>query len=332
MRVEYMSDFENRPAGSVILVASAGSDSISATMDCLRRQTIANRLEVVLAARPEQVEGLRSVNADCFFAVKVVPTDFTTSAIARTAAIRKASADIVLFVEDHSFPTRADWAERFIKAHSMGHAAVGPRMVNANPSSSTSWANIAIEYGQWLNIADAGEVDQLPGHNSSYKRDVLLRYGDDLSEMLEAEWVLHNALRASGETLWIDPDISTAHLNFSIFRSALNLHFLEGRMFAASRALSWGPLRRLTYALAFPLIFLVRFLRIANCILRNDQARPQILRTSPVLVIFLFLNSLGEGIGYAFGDGNQRSLLGKLEYDRWRFLREADQALAFDYT
>ncbi|MCV3273402.1 glycosyltransferase [Roseobacter sinensis] len=327
-----MTRLRNQPAGSVILVASAGQDSIARTLECLRHQTIADRLEIVLAARPDEVSGLKTTDPEGFFGVEVVPADFTTSAIARSAAIRKASADVVLFVEDHSFPTRADWAERLVAAHQAGHVAVGPSMKNANPRTPTSWANLVIEYGQWMNVTAAGQVDQLPGHNSSYKRAALTQYGDDLAEMLEAEWVLHNELRAQGETLWIDPEISTAHLNFSRFGSAMKLHFLEGRMFAASRSAHWGRGRRAAYALAFPLIFVVRFVRIARQLLASEEARSYFLRTVPSCVVFLLLSAMGEGMGYAFSDGGQRAQLGQLEYDRWKFIQTGEQDLTIDYV
>lgn len=326
-----MKILPNQPAGSVILVASAGQESISRTLACLRRQTIAECLELVLAARPHEVEGLRTLDPEGFFGIKIVSADFTTSAIARAPAIRAARADIVLFVEDHSFPTRPDWAERLVAAHQAGHVAVGPMMRNANPKTPTSWANLAIEYGQWINVGSAGYVDQLPGHNSSYKRAALLQYGDDLAEMLEAEWVLHNALRDQGETLWIDPEVSTAHLNFSEFKSAMRLHYLEGRMFAASRSLNWGALRRFVYALSFPAIFSVRFVRIASQLLSSAAARPYFLRTLPSCIILLMLSAVGEGMGYAFSDGGQRAELGALEYDRWKFVTDTEQDLDLDY-
>ena len=47
------------------------------------------------------------------------------------------------------------------------------------------------------------EVDYLPGHNSSYKRDVLLGYGDRLESMMESETVLHWDLRAKGHRLYL---------------------------------------------------------------------------------------------------------------------------------
>lgn len=326
-----MSTLRNRPAGSVILVSSAGKDSVKLTLECLRNQTVSEQLEIVLAARPEEVQGLQTIDPEGFFDLVVVAADLTTSAIARSAAILKARAEIVLFVEDHSFPVQKDWAERLIAAHVAGHVAVGPSMVNANPRTPSSWANLAIEYGQWINVPKAGLVDQLPGHNSSYKRAALMQYGTELADKLEVEWVMHNEFRASGETLWIEPDVSTAHLNFSNFGSAVRLHFLEGRMFAASRANGWGFFRRAAYAIAFPMIFIVRLVRISRNLLGSDEGRALFLKTLPYCIVYLLASAFGEGIGYAFSDGGQRALLGQLEYDRWKFIRDGEQDVKLDY-
>ena len=319
-----MSRIPNKPSGSVVLVASAGSESISRTMRALSAQTIAHQLEVVLAARPEHVEDLRQTDASAFFAIKVVPSDFTTSAIARVAAIRAAEADVLLLVEDHSFPTTDVWAERLIRAHDAGHVAVGPRMENANPASATSWANFLIEYGQWAHVPVAGEARQLPGHNSSYKADALRRFGDDLAHMMETEWVLHNRMREAGETLWIDPGVSTAHVNFSKFSSAAKLHYLEGRLFAASRAEHWNPVQRWLFAGGFPLIFLVRFLRIIRGVTgRGDPVR-KVLQSLPALLALLWINSWGEAVGYVLGEGDKKPQLGMMEYDRWQYIRDVE--------
>lgn len=319
-----MCSFPNQPTGSVILVASAGAESVTKTLRALAAQNIAHQLEIVVAARPDQVEGLRQLNASAFFAINVVPSDFTTSAIARASAIWAAEADILLLVEDHSFPTTSDWAERLIRAHDAGHVAVGPRMENANPASATSWANFLIEYGQWADVSVAGEALQLPGHNSSYKTEALRRYGDDLAHLMETEWVLHNRMREDGETLWIEPEVSTAHVNFSKFGSAAKLHYLEGRLFAASRSEHWGPVQRGLFAGGFPLIFLVRLFRIIRLAVGRGDTGGTILAGLPVLLTLLWINSWGEAVGYVLGEGDKKPQLGVMEYDRWQYIRDVD--------
>jgi len=92
---------------------------------------------------------------------------------------------VVAFTEDHSFPTPV-WAEALIARHREPWAAVGPAFLNGNPQTLRSWTNLLIEYGPWLDPLEAGVRDHIPPHNSSYKRDLLLAYGDELQGLVEA--------------------------------------------------------------------------------------------------------------------------------------------------
>ena len=91
----------------------------------------------------------------------------------------------------------------------------GPGVVNANPGSRVSWADFIIGYGPWAEPIDTGDVPFLPGHNSSYPREVLLDYGDRLESMLEAETVLHLDLGARGHRLLLCAAARRRHVNFS---------------------------------------------------------------------------------------------------------------------
>lgn len=78
-----------------------------------------------------------------------------STARARAAGVRAATAPVVALAEDHAFPAPG-WAEAFIERHGEGWAAVGPVISNANPRSATSWANLLIEYAPWLEGARGG--------------------------------------------------------------------------------------------------------------------------------------------------------------------------------
>jgi len=54
-----------------------------------------------------------------------------------------------------------------------------------------------------MDPAPAGFVDYLPGHNTSYKRELLLGYGADLDSMMEGETSLHWDLRSKGHKLYL---------------------------------------------------------------------------------------------------------------------------------
>ena len=92
---------------------------------------------------------------------------------ARARGVRAARAPIVAFTEDHSFP-QPGWAAALVAAFTGGVSVVGPMVENANPGSAVSWANFLLEYGEWMPPGRPHGHAHLPGHNSAYRRAVLL--------------------------------------------------------------------------------------------------------------------------------------------------------------
>lgn len=89
-------------------------------------------------------------SVDAFESVRIIESSGKFSETrARASGIRAASAPIVVLTEDHSFP-EPGWAEALIRAHQQPWAVVGPVILNANPGSRVSWANLIIEYNEWL--------------------------------------------------------------------------------------------------------------------------------------------------------------------------------------
>ena len=312
---------------SVVIVTADGPEALGRLLQALAKQTIAHRLEILIAVPERLLAALSNLPGGDFGALRVIEADISTSARGRAAAITEARGPVIIFGEDHAFPLDTDWGERQLAAHARGHAAVGPLVINANPATATSWATLFVEYGEWIEATRAGEAEVLPGHNSSYRRNVLLAYGNCLSDMLEAEWVLHRDLRRKGETLWHDPEIIVEHLNYSKLPPAIELQFLAGRMFAASRAREWGAMRRAVFAGAFPLIAMTRLTRYVRRHLVGGRFRGEAFRALPAAGFILLVSAVGEGLGYAIGDGGRRSRLAQLEYERWRNLRDDEADL-----
>jgi GT2 family glycosyltransferase len=260
-----------------------------------------------------------------FFQFRVVEVDKIRSiAQANAAGIRQASAPVVAFVEEHSYPDPS-WAEALIEAHRQPWAAVGPVVRNANPGSLVSWADFLIAYGPWMDPSPTGVVDFLPGHNSSYKRTILLDYGPELEAMLESESVLHWDLQAKGYQLYLEPAAKISHLNFGLLSSWIPAQFHNGRLFAATRARRWSPLQRLFYTGGAPLIPVVRFRRALQQLRRSDRRRnlpPGVLLT---LILGLVVSAVGEMMGYALGAGDAKQKLSNFEFHRIRHLREQDR-------
>ena len=205
----------NSPAMSLIVITPDRYETIRKLMNHLNAQTIKERLEIVIVSPSIHTIDLDESQLQGFWGFCLVEFGpIQSSAEARATGIRKASAPIVAFTEDHSYPD-PHWAEALLKSHEQPWAAVGPVIRNANPKSLISWANLLIEYGPWLEPASSGIMEHLPGHNSSYKRMILLDYGFELENLLEAETLLHWDLKAKGYDLYLESEAKTSHLNFS---------------------------------------------------------------------------------------------------------------------
>ena len=317
------------PKLSIILVTPDQGQALSRTIRSLKVQTIADLLELVIVAPSAETIELNPDECESFGALRTVGIgEIHSVGAAYAAGIRAATASIIALGEDHSFP-HTDWAERLVSAHAQPWAAVGPQVCNANPDSSVATADFLIAYGPWSESAKSGEVEHLPGHNSSYKRDLLLEFGDSLAAMLEAESVLHWQLRRSGHKLYLETAAKTSHVNFSRLASWASAQYHAGRMFAAFRARNehWTFLRRAGFTLAGPIIPLVRLLRI----LRLRQGAPT--NTSlfpfllPTLCFGLALDGLGQMAGYVTGEGTASEKAFYFEFHRERHLRKSDRQL-----
>lgn len=310
---------------SIIILTPDRFATISKTLRHLERQTVVAQLEIVIVApsaaslAPDEA-CLRPFHS--WSVVEVGP--MVSTARARAAGVRAASAPIVAFAEDHSYP-EPDWAEALIRRHQENWVAVGPAMANANPRTITSWANLLIEYSEWLHPCSSGEREHLPGHNSSYKSAALLEYGERLEQMLDAESILHWDLRRKGRRLYLEGAARTNHENFSRPLSCVPLRFNGGRLFAAARSQTWPRWRRALFALGAPLIPFLRFARIARELLRPGRPRHLLPRVAPTLFGGLIVDGAGELAGYAFGAGGAMAILSDMEFHRARYLDQEDE-------
>jgi hypothetical protein len=294
----------------------------------LHTQSAKSQLELVIVVPVADVIALDASELQGFWGVSVVPFGaIVSSAAARAAGVRAARAPLVAFVEDHAFP-QLGWAEALLAAHQRPWAAVGPAIGNANPDTAIGWANLLIEYAPWLDPATEGVVEHLPGHNSSYKRSLLLEYGANLATMLEAESVLHWDLCAKGHQLYLEPAAKTLHMNFSGWAASIRLRFHGGRLFGGARARSWPIARRLAYCGAAPLIPLVRLRRILAQVQRHRSSAILPPRVIPALLLLLLCDAAGEFAGYLLGAGAEGRRTGEFEFhrDRHRTLRHRNTA------
>ena len=313
------------PLLTAIVVTRDSYEAVRTTVRHLRAQSLCGRMEVVIVAPSRAALGADESELRAFQRVQVVEVGAVRSKAAGYAAgTRRASAPVVVFTEDHSYPA-AGWADALERAHRGPWAAVGPVVANASGDGVVAWADFLLGYGPWLDPTPAGPVDYLPGHNSSYKRDVLLAYEPNLEEWLDAETTLHWDLRARGHQLYLEPAARTHHFNYSLVSAWLPATFFSSRAFAGGRARSWSIGRRLAFAVASPLIPPVRLRRFVRDVHRLPQP-PSFLRLLPALSLSLAVSAFGEAAGYLFGPGDAPVRVSEYEFRRDRHVTSTDRA------
>jgi hypothetical protein len=304
----------NAPAVTFVVVTMDSYQTIQNTVRAIAAQTVRNRIEVVIVTPNPSALKIDETDTNGLYNVCVAATrPESTIAQARAEGVRAASAPIIAMSEDHAFPA-PNWAELMIERHAQGYAVVGPALYNANPNTRKSWATLMFEYTAWAYQTEPREQDHLPGHNSTYKRDVLLSYGERLGEALAVESLIHWELGKQGHRLFQETGARTFHLNFSRSGSILIPQFYGGRMFAGARAKNWSALKRLIYGGGSLLLPILRLRHIRATV--APVLREKIGWCLPELIPILIFGAFGEMLGYWFGIGSAERLLSSYELHR----------------
>jgi len=325
-----MTTDPSKPAEiSVVLITVDNFRSLGQLMQYVQAQTAKDRIEIVIVCPTAQELALDVEQLRGFASYKVVPIgSFDTLHEPRIAAIRNATTPIVAFTEDHCFPA-PEWAAALIEAHRGPWAAVGPIIGLANPQHYRAWASYFMQYGDWVAGSGnpGGESRDVAGHNSSYKREILLAYGDGLDHIMVFETTLHEDLVARGHRLYVAADARSYHVFITRLKPFLVEHFHIGRLLAATRRTRWSPGRRLAYLCGSPLIPLVRLCRILAMIRKNDLQKDLLPGILPPLLAGLIAGAAGECAGYATGRGQAAEKSVDLDMNRWRYITDGEKAV-----
>jgi hypothetical protein len=313
------------PRMSAILVSPEGVAATEATIRHLSAQSAAEEIELVLVTPEPDAAALNDLNLDLdrFAGIQLASAGTRSNAAGYVAGIHAATADVIVICEDHSYP-EPDWARALLDGYAPDVAAVGPVLKCGNPRSAVSFADFLLGFGPWLAPRQSTDVEQLPGHSSSYRREILLGYEPELERWLDAESILHWDLRRRGYRLRLVGDAVTHHFNLSRTAPWLQATFLQSRTFGGRRVVGMGPLRRLGWVLAVPLIPLVRMRRVIRDVRRATDA-PPMTRLMPAVVVALLVSAIGEAIGYAKGAGTAPERMHTYEILRHRHLTERDK-------
>jgi GT2 family glycosyltransferase len=285
--------------------------------DCLRSllgQGLGDRLEVLLVdVAGDGGAPVAGSDAPQVRVLKRPPS--TTFPQARASAVRAARGTIVAFLEEHTVALPG-WGEALLDAHGGPYAGVGPAIVNGNPGVGKSDIGGLLAYGHFYLPCRRAEVDFLPGHNSSFKRDTLLALGDDLDRLLRSDLVLQKRLRRLGHRLLIEPAAVLAHRNEVTLRARARGIFWWYRTYAVLRADEdrWSAARRASYVAATPLLplyFLVHFTRFIQ---RERRAHlGLLLRSAPYVLATMLAGAAGQALGLLLGPGDAESAFSRFE-------------------
>lgn len=314
------------PAISVVVVAARSFASLRRTVDSISRQTIADRIELIVVA-PETGAAEEARGYGQFHSVQIVAIGPIANVDhAAASGLLRARAEVASSIEDHAFPD-PEWAERVLDAWDEDYDAVGTVVDNANPESPLSWMNILIAYQAWRPGTPAGEISLVPAHNVSYRRAALEPFSNNLPPLMGREGLLFKELKLRGGRFRFVPSARVTHVNPSTLKSSAALRFDAGRLYGARRANegNWSALKRWAFAATSPLIPFIRYARMRTELFDGRQPNVTEKRLGAAVFLGLVFDAAGQGWGYAFGPGASAERLATFEMDRIQHLNKKDR-------
>ena len=222
----------------------------------------------------------------------------------RAAGIFSARSPYVAVIEDHC-NVLPSWSSEVLAAHAAGRPAVGGSIRHACTRRVRDWAAFFCEYSAFMDPAEAGPVEGLPGMNVSYDRSAIEAMDDLLREGRWENW-LHPRLLERGLQLWCEPAMVLDHAKDFGFFEFVSQRYHYSRSYAGTRNADLGR-RRVLYALGTPLLVPLAYARIARNVRKRPAYKAAFRRATPLILVYTLVWAAGEAIGYVFGGG--RSIL-----------------------
>jgi len=276
-----------------------------AVLRALAAQTARDRFEVVVAdLRAGSEPPLRcppELDARC----RTVPVAGTTAAV-RASSMDVASAPLVAFIEDHSYPAPG-WAAAVLDGFVSGAAAVGYAFEIANPDGIVSRIDGWAQMGVSLYPDRDGPQTYLTAGNVAYRRDALRGH----EHLFGSEFLLQQRLRQNGATLMLAAKAEVAHEHFWRWRDVLAATALATRCLAWARIRDGGWSRRHRLAAAVGVLGVApakRTFAFARRILGRPDLRRKALPALPGVLVVFAVAALAESVGYLFPRCDDRRL------------------------
>lgn len=226
----------------------------------------------------------------------------TTIPQLRSLGFASARGDSVAVIEDHVL-VPPGWARQLLALQRQGEDVVGGSVENAATERLVDWAAFLCEYSHLLPPLPEGPVASLPGNNTVYRRSLLDKYRSVIGEGRWEDY-LHRRLREDGILLYSRPAIKVGHKKHYTVREYLSQRYLYSRSFAGMRLRGASTGRRLAYGFAALALPPLLFARTVRTIWRKKCHRGELIRSLPLLGLFVSGWAWGEVVGAWFGPGD----------------------------
>jgi hypothetical protein len=173
--------------------------------------------------------------------------------------------------------------------------------IAANPNSGSTDKTFRLTYGDYIQAKrPRGPVKFVAGQNSTFKRDLLLRYDEQLELLMNADLVMQWMLLRDGYEFLHEPSVKIAHLNENAVSRLCVGAFYWNWCFSNARAevFKWSPIRKVMWIVLSPLIPWVRFGRMSASVSRDGFARiGQFICDIPAIFAVNYSSAAGQVFG-----------------------------------
>ncbi|WP_413869627.1 hypothetical protein [Albidovulum sp.] len=215
----------------------------------------------------------------------------------KSFGLKAARGRYLAILEDRGHP-RADWARAVVDLHKeTGAAVVGGAIECREPAGALNWTFYVTDFSQYGLPVRTGPATWISDVNVSYTREALEATKDLWTERYH-EPIVHEALMARGDTLWLSDRVVIFHgrpktpLGYMIHE-----RFHWGRLFGHIRTMTMSEGQRWKYILLSPLIPPVLWLRHGMTQRRKGRGM-RYLRALPYVMILTTAWTAGEVWGY----------------------------------
>lgn len=289
---------------SVVVPAVNDLESILETLGALERERRDVELEVLLVNRlgaPVSEAVLRRYPATRIIEV----ASATPIPEMRARAFDAASAPSVAVIEDHVI-VPPGWASALLAYQSEATPVVAGPVDNGATATLVDWAAFLCEYSACMPPLPPGPAPWLPGNNVVYPRRLLERYR---AVVAAGGWEnrLHDAMRRDGIPLTMRPELVVRHkMHYSLGLYA-SQRYLYSRSFAGIRGEGATLAMRVLLAVSSLALPPVLLWRIVTGVLKKGRHVGQLVKSLPLLAIFVVVWAAGEAVGTLAGAGDSLS-------------------------